>query len=378
MKIAVIRQRYVSHGGAENVVARFVAILLQRGHEVHVFASRWKVPQGEAPPIFHRVPTLGWGSFFRLITFAFFCRIGLQRERFDVIYGFERTLVQDIYRAGDGCHREWLEQRKKSSSPLKRLGILLNPFHWTSLWIERRIYAGSRTKKIIANSLRGKEEIIRHYGTSPEKIVVIYNGVSLSRFNPSNRERFREEIRRRFGAPEKELLILFVGSGFERKGLRFLIEALGLLRLRNAPPFKLWVVGKGKIDRYLRIARRAGIEDSVSFIGTYAKMEEIYAAADVFALPTLYDPFANVCLEAMASGVPVVTTRINGASEVLAGPLESLVLESPDDVKGLADILLKMTDPDQRAELGLRARQAAERFPDEAQFEEILSLHQKL
>src|SRR3989338_8983700 len=224
MKIAIIRQRYVAYGGAENVVSQFVEELVRQGHTVHVFANRWKVKDEEPKGVvFHHVPLLAWGSFLKLISFALFCRLQVRKGSFDVVHSFERTLRQDIYRAGDGCHREWLHQRQKRLSPFKKILILLNPFHWATLFIERRIFTGGRTKKIIANSNRGKEEIIRRYGTSPSKIEVIYNGVDLSRFHPSNREKYRNKIRSQFRIDEKELVVLFVGSGFERKGLQFLI-----------------------------------------------------------------------------------------------------------------------------------------------------------
>lgn len=376
MKIAVIRQRYISHGGAEKVLSHFIAALVREGHTVHLFASRWNVESEEAASIiFHRVPVAPGGSFFRLVSFAFFTRQKIRKEKFDLVFSFERTLCQDIYRAGDGCHREWLHQRRLSG--LKKLLVGLNPFHRAALWIEKKIYTGSGTRKIIANSRRGKEEIIRHYGTPPEKIEVIYNGVDLDRFHPSHRGRFREPIRSRFGIGPDALVLLFVGSGFERKGLDCLIEAAALLR-ESIPSFTLLVAGKGNEALYRQKARRAGIEKNLCFTGPFKEITQLYAAADLMVLPTRYDPFANVCLEAMASGLPVITTRMNGASEILEGPLASLILEEATDAEGLAKIILGMTDRERRAELGRLSRKAAEHFPEKAHFDRLISVYNGL
>lgn len=376
MKIAVVRQRYVSHGGAENVLSHFVGELIRQGHAVHVFASQWKEDRGEsAAVVVHRVPVLPGGSFFRLVSFAFFSWLAIRKEKFDMVFSFERILYQDIYRAGDGCHREWLHQRRLS--PLKRALVRLNPFHWASLLIEKQIYTGNRVKKIIANSRRGKEEIIRHYGTPSEKIEVIYNGVDLIRFHPANRERYRDTIRSHFGVDSSQLLLLFVGSGFERKGLGFLIEAAGILK-RRLPSFKLLVAGKGDRLAYLKMARRVGIENEILFIGTFKEIPQLYAAGDLLVLPTLYDPFANVCLEGMAAGLPVITTRMNGASELLEGPLASLVLEEPFDTEGLAKIILTVADRDHRTELGHLSRRVAERFPEKTHFDRLISVYNGL
>jgi UDP-glucose:(heptosyl)LPS alpha-1,3-glucosyltransferase len=366
----------VSHGGAENVLSQFVGELTRQGHTVHIFASQWKEEAGESAGIvFHRVPVVPGGSFFRLISFAFFTWLAIRKEKFDIIFSFERTLCQDVYRAGDGCHREWLHQRKRSK--LKRALMRLNPFHSASLLIEKEIYTGSRVKKIIANSRRGKEEIIRHYGTPSEKIEVIYNGVDLNRFHPANRERYRETIRSQFGVESNQFLILFVGSGFERKGLGSLIEAAGILR-QSIPSFKLLIAGKGDQQAYLKRARRVGIEKNILFIGTFKEIAQLYAAGDVMVLPTLYDPFANVCLEAMASGLPVITTRINGASELLEGPLAPLILEQATDAEGLAKIILSTADRDRRTEWGELSRKMAERFPEKNHFNRLISVYNGL
>ncbi len=402
MKIAIIRQRYVAHGGAENVVARFVAGLIQRGHTVHLIAHRWKTGpadgitlrapanddgsdlrrsrvDGETPQtlpanglIWHPVPILPGGSFLRLVSFALFAWRVVRSEPFDLIFSFERTLCQDIYRAGDGCHREWLHRRTQSR--VRRAWMRINPFHFATLWIEKRIYTSPQTRRIIANSHQVKEEIIRHYGTPPSKIVVIHNGVDLNRFQPAHREAYRSLIRTRYNIGEEAFLILFVGSGFERKGLGFLIHAAGLFKARHPEvPFKVLVVGKGNAAPWLNIAADMGMAQEIVFAGVASDVERVYAAADVLALPTLYDPFANVCLEALASGLPVITTRANGASEILTGALSSFILSDAADVEQLVALLLLAYQSD-RALLRHRAREISESFSEDRHFDQFMDV----
>ncbi len=376
MKIAIVRQRYVAHGGAERVITRFVEHLIKQGHRVTLFAHQWD--QGDQwdraiPGVaVHRVPMLSFGSFFRLVSFAFFSKRALCREPFDLIFSLERTWHQDIYRAGDGCHREWLARRNLSA--FGKLRVAINPFHWAMCRIERQIFTSPRTRIIIANAQHVKDDIIRHYGTPTARIEVVYNGVDLVRFHPENRPRYRRVVRSRFGIPDEAFLVLFVGSGFERKGLSVLIQAMGIVKiaLPEAAP-RLLIVGGGKRERYIEAAETAGVAGEVCWAGTVKDVEQLYAAADLFVLPTRYDPFANVCLEAMATGIPVVTTRANGASELLTGPLAPFVLEDANDAPACADLIQRACRSD-HALLGDAARKIAEGFSAAHCFEKWVAL----
>jgi len=121
-------------------------------------------------------------------------------------------------------------------------------------------------------------------------------------------------LRHRLGAPEDGAVVLFAGSGFERKGLIYLLQAFGSLTDKTS---QLWVVGKGHIGPYLRAAERLGVADRVKFWGPVTETAPFYQAATVLALPTLYDPCSNVVLEALGCGTPAITTAANGAAEFI-------------------------------------------------------------
>ena len=339
MKIALVRQKYTDFGGAERYVAGLAGQFAHLGHDVHIYAGSWQTSpeEGRSPTrpgiTFHRVPVAGGLSFLGVLSFALNSRRLLKKEYFDVIHSFERTLYQDVYRAGDGCHREWLKQREKIDPWYKKYLHAINPLHQTILSIEEKLFTEERCKMIIANSFRGKDEIIRHYGVSSSRIRVIYNPVDADRFNGSGRTETRDEVRMSLGIADSDRCILFVGSGFKRKGLLSAIKAVSELR----QTWQFIVIGRDRTSAYEKEAARLGIRPFVRFLGPVTDVEKYYLTADLFLFPTIYEPFSNACLEAMASGMPVVTSRINGASEIVVEGTNGYIIEDPLNVGEIKD-----------------------------------------
>jgi UDP-glucose:(heptosyl)LPS alpha-1,3-glucosyltransferase len=256
------------------------------------------------------------------------------KVRFDIVQSFERTVGQDIYRAGDGCHREWLLRRSLAESAFKNFCIAINPLHLYYLSIERKIF--DSTPLVVANSEQVKAEIVQHYQVPAERLRVVYTGVDRERFRPENRSLHRERIRKDIGVPAEVPLVLFVGGGFKRKGLAGAVRAVAEL---DSSAAYLAVAGRGDEDPYRRLAAEKGLAQRVRFLGSRSDVEALYGAADVFCLPTLYDPCSNACLEALASGLPVVTSTANGASEAISEGRNGLVVTDPLDVAALAEAL---------------------------------------
>ncbi len=259
-----------------------------------------------------------------------------QHNAFDVIFSLERTLRQDAYRAGDGCHREWLARRRPYDSWPERLHLACSPFHRTLLALEKRLFQDPGLKLVIANSRQVRDEIRRHYQVAPEKIRVIYNGVDRERFSLDRLGNQPPAAIPELGLEPGIPTILFVGSGFKRKGLHFLIAALARMQRRES---RLLVVGHGRSAPYQRLARKLGVAQRVRFLGPQPAVERFYAGSQVLALPTIYDPCSNVVLEALACGRPVVTTAANGASEFIHPGTNGAILARPDDCQGLAAAL---------------------------------------
>jgi UDP-glucose:(heptosyl)LPS alpha-1,3-glucosyltransferase len=349
LRVGLIRQRYVASGGAERYLQAVAEELVARGNEVHLFANTW----AETPGItVHSVRIIPGMSFLKALTFALSARKAVRRANCDLVLSLERTLEQDVYRAGDGCHREWLLRRGAGVNKF-------NPLHLTILGLEKRVFSPARTRWIIANSKGGKEEIIKHYRFPAERIDVIYNGVDLNRFQP------RAPVAKRDG-----VRLLFVGTGFERKGLLFCIHALAKL----PASYKLTVIGKGDIRHYGRVAADLGLGDRIRFAGHDLDMPAEYAKADLLVHPAIYEPFANVCLEALASGVPVVTSRVNGASEIIRHGESGAILERTGDIDELVAAIRLFDNRDASA----AARKTAEQFPFAENVQRTLDLLFKL
>lgn len=354
LNIALIRQRYTDFGGAERFVANAVEALRQEGAQLTVVTRQWK-PDGNGKALICDPFYLGsvwrdWG-FARCV-----CGDVLKKHSFDLVQSHERIACCDVYRAGDGVHREWLKQRRRSMGFLGRLGIALNPYHRYTMAAERKLFDSPGLKAVICNSRMVKDEIQRHFAVPEDKLHVIYSGVDTAAYHPGLKTLHRENIRTRYAIPQKAPLFLFVGSGFERKGVGTLLAAFA--DVPGAP--YLIVVGKDKHQAHFqRLATRLGVQDRVHFTGGQTDTKPFYGAADAFVLPTRYDPFPNAALEAFASGLPVITSTKSGAAELIENGKNGYVCDALD-VGCLAQSMRAVLDS------GLANRQAAARATIEA------------
>lgn len=356
MKIAVLRQKVTGLGGAETTLGYLVRGLAAAGHEVMVYGAAGEAQaQNALGPQITYVPVPVWGGKTgRLLSYALNSRRLLRSAGCQVVFSLERTLFQQVYRAGDGCHREWLNRRAPLVSPGARTLQRLSLFHRVMLGLEKRLFTDPGLKMVIANSRQVQDEIIRHYRLDPAKIKIIYNGLDHEKFKPWPQES-RPALLARLGAPTGANIVLFVGSGFGRKGLTYLFEAFGGLTDKDT---LLWVVGKGPLAAYQRLANRWGLAHRVRFWGPQAEVAPFYQAARVLALPTLYDPCSNVVLEALGCGCPVVTTAANGAAQFLTPGQNGEILPGPNDITGLRQALSAYVEKGRDLEVQHAAQQA--------------------
>jgi len=360
MEIGLVKRSFRLHGGGERQIGYLVEGLLAQEHVVHLFSASpapSRLPEGLAHHTLRIIPA---PRAFRALGFALVVRAALRQAGLAVVQSFDRTLGQQIYRAGEGVHREWLQRKRRSLSTLARGWSHLSLFDRMMLVLERRVFC--ETPIIVANSERSRHEISYHYGVPSTRMLTIYNGVDTDRFNIGVR-RLRETQRTAWGVTATDVVALSVGSGFHRKGLDCAIEALGELRRRGLGQVRLIVVGKGRPGPYRRLARQVAVADRVRFEGHRADVERCYAGADLFVLPTRYDPFANTCLEAMACGLPVLTTTANGAAELIRSGVDGCVLKTPLTADTLADAVQCLLPREPRVAMGEAAQRTAGEFP---------------
>lgn len=324
MKIALIREKVNRYGGAEKNVWFLAKGLLDKGHNVHIFAAAW---DNEIPGVvYHRIVYFKKIPFLKPLFFALKCGEMVAQEKFDIVQSFDRTFCQDVYRAGDGCHIEWMRRLGRERGLFGKILIWLNPKNIVQLSLEKKLLGDPRLKRVITNSEMVKKEIMRNYGLPAEKITVIYNGVETVHepFPPDQ----KRELRKKYGFSEDDYLILFIGSNFERKGLKYLIESI-----KAIPKAQVIVVGRGDQRAYNQIALNHGVSGRIRFFGAQKNVDDFYRMSDIFVLPTLYDPFSNVTLEAMSYGLPVITTPDNGAAEIIEEGKAGFVV-MPDKLQG--------------------------------------------
>ncbi|HET9763016.1 MAG TPA: glycosyltransferase family 4 protein, partial [Casimicrobiaceae bacterium] len=271
----------------------------------------------------------------------------------ELVQSHERLLCCDVFRAGDGVHQVYLEERLREASPLARRLLEWSPYHRYVLDIERRLFASPALRAVICNSKMVKEEIRDRFGFADERIHVVYNAVDGDDYSPRLKEH-RSAVRTRLSIPEDATVFLLVGSGYARKGVARVLAALA--RVPGKP--YLLVVGRDKAPRrYRRLAHQLGVAERVALLGPQEDPRPFFGAADAFVLPTFYDPCPNAALEAMACALPVVTSTKSGAAELVLEHDAGFVCPA-NDVASLAWHMTTLTDAAARARLGARAREA--------------------
>jgi UDP-glucose:(heptosyl)LPS alpha-1,3-glucosyltransferase len=380
MRIAFIIYNYSeSKGGVERYAYNLAEYLSKEGDEIHIFCHRVFEKPGSERIILHTVPSFPFYSPLKHLFFARNVARVVKEDRFDIIHGFGRTYSQDIYRVGSGCHWEYLKSRYSSMDNIVGWIIqYLNPRNRIIMNLEKKSFTPGAYKKIICISNRVKEEIKRYYNVPEEDIKVIYNGVDLERFNIYDREKYRSQTRTQLALSDNKIVLLFVGSGFERKGLRYAMESIALVPQEQRGHLVLLVIGKGNINKYKSLARKYNIEHQILFMGAQTNIASYYYASDIFLFPTLYEPFGNVCLEAMASGLPVITTRIAGVSEIMSSSIDSFVVENPSDTFAIAEKIRFLLDKVWRENMGRAAYLCASKYSMQNNFKAVKEIYKEI
>ena len=321
LTIGFLRRGYSATGGVEAYLKGLARGLLADGHRPVLLgteawpASEW--PGGEILRCRGRNLAEYGADVERLKRSA-----GIP---FDLILSVEKIPGCDIYRTDEGVHAAWLDRRSPHITPWARIFQRISPKHREKLRLERELFKPDATRRVISISERISGEIERYYGYPPAQITMVRNGVRS--FGSVSLQR-REEARKELGISSESKVILFAGTGWERKGLRFAIRAVEQV---HDPRVILLVAGKGRQNRYS--------SPVVRFLGPVKGMEEVYAASDLLVAPSLYEPFSLVALEALGSGVPVITSRLSGISEIMASGVHGAVIDDPSDIRSLTAAL---------------------------------------
>jgi UDP-glucose:(heptosyl)LPS alpha-1,3-glucosyltransferase len=362
-------------GGAETYLVDLCTRMASEDFEVHVYAEHW---DDEIEGIHnHRIKTIRFPKSLRLLSFAIRATKEMEKENYDVTLGVGNTLKADVLQPHGGVHWAWFWRSLRAYDHpflwiIKFLGRVLSPKQWTEGYIENTPYKKKQFCKIIAISDMVKQDIMHWYGIPEDQIQVVYNGVDTERFHPRNRQ-YREEIRRRHGIRD-EFVILFVSNNFRMKGLVCLIKALAEIKKSDSISYKCLVLGRDRKFPYVRLAEKLGISQEVIFAGSTDEPEKYYGAADLLVHPTFYDACSLTVLESLASGLPVITTVVNGAAGTFRDGQGGFVIQSPRNHQTLPEKIASFFDERRRQEFRVLARRCMERFPTESNYREMVSV----
>ena len=366
-----------SRGGCETYIASLARRLAVDGHEIHVYARRWDASALPAGTHYHPIVLPSCPRFLRPWFFAAACRRELAAGGRQVTVGFDKLPGLDVFYPQGGLGAATADHNLlKYRSPLLRRVLrvckVFDPAHLSFLALERRQYLGRPRPLIVAISEMVRGHFHRYLGLDAGDLRLVRLATDPERFEARDRPRRRVEWRDKWGATPNDVVALFAGMNYRLKGLEPLLHAVG--RVWRDRPFLLLVVGSPKTAEWERLARRLGVADRVRFGGYCSDMRNAYFAADFFVHPTFYDPCSNVVLEAMACGLPVVTSRYNGACELLHPPQEGYVIDDPHDHERLAACLTQLLDPARRTACAQAARRTAAQWTFEHHYRQMLAV----
>jgi UDP-glucose:(heptosyl)LPS alpha-1,3-glucosyltransferase len=392
LKIAILLDKFLPSRGGERYFSFLCAELSKRGHEVHLFATEAEAVAG-LPYRVRRIPVWKYPRWLRALSLWRYGSGTLTRQGFDIVHAVAQCRAATVLNPHGGVERAYLRQEFASiTNPAyyayKLVKRYLSVRHYLEIHLQNRLYAAGAdqdtprrqsyarkapggVRHVIAISQMVKADIIRYYAYPTDRISVVFNTVDLDRFHPRMREVYRAERRTGLGVGADSILLLFAGNNFRLKGLETLLRALALLTAQFPDrDFRLLVAGRGRPRRYRRLMKKLGIAARVIFAGPLSPMERYYAAADIYVHPTFYDSCSLTVLEALATGLPAVTTRFNGAAQVIASQEGGMVIDDPADAAELAAAVALYADPEKRAAARIVARAWMEQYPPMRNVEE--------
>jgi UDP-glucose:(heptosyl)LPS alpha-1,3-glucosyltransferase len=379
MKIAMAMENFSRYGGgAESYAVGLAQTLVSEGWEVHLYGHSWDGQPAEA--VFHSIPKLPhWvPPSMRILSFALRHRRMIAEEEFDIVLGFGNTLVMNVYQSHGGVHfisniRKLQAIRNPLARWLKLAAMLSTPKYHARAWIESAPFRNSQRPVIIAISDMVRNDMADYFHVDKHEIRLVYNGIDPSRLKSANPD-LRQELRKRLGFGN-EVLFLFMSYDFRKKGLRYLVEAAGRLRDRvGTGRFGVVAVGAQPSPLLQRMASKLQLSDIVVFPGATREPEAFYRACDVFVLPTFYDACSLVVFEAMAAGLPAITTEGNGASGTIHEGVDGSVLHNATNTNEMADAMERFLQPDILKAASEAARQTASHYTAQANHLQMLNI----
>jgi UDP-glucose:(heptosyl)LPS alpha-1,3-glucosyltransferase len=378
-KIAFALENFSRYaGGAESYAVSLATFLIKSGWEVHFFGEAWDGEPEAA--IFHKITIPKYlPAWLKLVLFALYHKRTVKKQNFDVILGFGNTLYMNVYQSHGGVH--WLSTKRRIYSEkneikraIKRLVVLLSLKQWARAWIESAPFRLYPRPRIVAISQMIKKDISSFFKVNGAEINVVYNGVDTSRYNQNLRHDHKGSLRRQLGIREDEVVFLFVSYDLKKKGIEILVEAVSHLKQMGNTNFKVMVVGGLPYKAVSRQIKILDIEDQILFTGPVRSTEAYYANSEVFVLPTYYDACSLVVIEAMASGLPSITTTSNGAAGIISEGKNGYIISHPPKSLDLAKKMQLLLNDEKRQQMSREALCTGRQYSAEKNHQEMIRI----
>lgn len=370
IRLAIVRQKFCPYGGAELFISRSLQALSNSSLELNIITRQWCIQPHSNYYVHIRNPKK-WCRISRERNFAIEAKRFWEEQQFDLVQSHERISGCDVFRAGDGVHQAWLEQRSRVIPGYLRQITSLSLYHNYVLRSEKDMFRSKKLKKIICNSSMVRKDIMEYYDIKENKLELIYNAIDPLQFYPANSEQ-RQKSREKLLISKKACVLIYVGSGFVRKGLKQAIIAIS-----NTDRY-LIIVGKDKNqDKYLALAKSIGCLSRLRFVGVKKDILPYYHASDALILPSLYDPFPNVILEAMSCELPVITSERCGGAEFIEQGKQGFVCDALDTTS-LSEFVSLISPIELRPEMGKLARDRIKNHTPFMLSHQLIKLYKKL
>jgi len=366
-KIALAIENFSRYaGGAESYGVELASTLVEKGWEVHFFGEKWDGEPEEA--VFHEISVPGFlPSWAKILLFALKHKKMVQSKDFDVVLGFGNTIYMNVYQSHGGVHKFSTARKVYSESFaigrfIKRIIIPLSLKYWVRHWIESAPFRLRPEPVVIAISDMIANDIEKYFSFSRDRIETVYNGVDTSKYNTGFRSSLRGPLRQKMGIKEDGVVFLFVSYDLKKKGIEPLVEASALLKESHGEGFRVVILGGEPYPSLSKRVSQLGMEKNIIFAGKSRSIEEYYANSDVLVLPTYYDACSLVVIEAMASGLPSITTIYNGASGIINEGKDGFVISHPPRAEELAEKMKLIMNIGKREEMSSNARNTGAKY----------------
>ena len=368
MKIALVHIRHAHSGGTERYLNHISRFLAERGHEVTI-VCRSHVEPSHPKIRFAVLHGFAIGGAWRMKSFAQSVEQHVRESSYDLVFGLGKTWTHDVVRMGGGLHGTYLKlAHDETLSTFDRITGKGKSKQRLALEIEKRAFAPGAVRRVITNSKMVARDVAQQHSVPEEIIDVVYNGVDLERFDRPKHADAARALRAECRFADDDAVLLFLGTGYGRKGLDLVQAAFAKSAPQNA---RLLVVGfDSSRASFESRGAELGIRERSRFLGGRLDPEVCYAASDFYCLPTRYDPFANSTLEALASGLPVITSDSNGGSELIERGVQGDVVSVDGGSEALAAAIEPWFDAEKRAAGRAAARALAEQHDIESKLEQ--------